>query len=108
GARGGPMIHAVVAAIQDFLGTFDTVVLAYFVVVNTAYLGLVALAAIEVVKHRRWQPVAGADDAYRSPLTDPVTILMPAYNEGGGIVSAVQAVGALRYPTYEVVVIDDG
>ncbi len=101
-------MHAVVTAIQHLVSAFDSVVLAYFLVVNSAYLGLVGLAAAEVVRHRRWQPVAGADDAYRSPLTDPVSILMPAYNEGGGIVSAVQAVGALRYPTYEVVVIDDG
>src|SRR5439155_451349 len=80
-------------------------VLCYFLVVNSAYLGLVALASVEVVKHRRRVPFAGSNEAYRSPLTDPVTIIMPAYNEGSGIVSAVQAVAALRYPTYEAVVV---
>ena len=89
-------------------GVLDVAILLYFLVVNTAYLGLVSLASVEVVKHRRRVPFAGSTEAYRSPLTDPVSILMPAYNEGGGIVTAVQAVAALRYPTYEVVVIDDG
>ena len=86
----------------------DGFILGYFLVVNSAYLGLVALASVEVVRHRRRVPFAGSTEAYRSPLTDPVTIIMRAYNEGGGIVSAVQAVAALRYPTYEVVVVDDG
>lgn len=33
---------------------------------------------------------------------------MPAYNEQAGIVEAVRAMSSLRYPEYEVVVIDDG
>ena len=86
----------------------DVAVLIYFLVVNTAYLGLVVLAAVEVVRHRRRAPFSGAADTYRSPLTEPVSVLMPAYNKGAGIVTAVQAVASLRYPTYEVVVVDDG
>jgi cellulose synthase/poly-beta-1,6-N-acetylglucosamine synthase-like glycosyltransferase len=45
---------------------------------------------------------------FRSPLTLPVSLIVPAYNEGAGIVAAVQAMTALRYPRYEIVVIDDG
>jgi cellulose synthase/poly-beta-1,6-N-acetylglucosamine synthase-like glycosyltransferase len=37
-----------------------------------------------------------------------VSVLVPAYNEQAGIVAAVQAMLALRYPTKEIVVIDDG
>ena len=33
---------------------------------------------------------------------------MPAYNESAGIVESVQAMTALRYPDFEVVVVDDG
>jgi cellulose synthase/poly-beta-1,6-N-acetylglucosamine synthase-like glycosyltransferase len=101
-------VTVLVNGLRHLLALLDSAILVYFLLVNSGYLGLIGLAAVEVVKHRRRLPFAGAADTYRSPLTEPVSILMPAYNEGGGIVSSVQAVTGLRYPTYEVVVVDDG
>ena len=42
----------------------DGFILGYFLVVNSAYLGLVALASVEVVRHRRRVPFAGSTEAY--------------------------------------------
>ncbi|MBI5263541.1 MAG: glycosyltransferase [Bradyrhizobium sp.] len=47
------------------------------------------------------------------PVADPlqfpfVSILVPAYNEGDTIVSAVESLLALNYPHYEIIVVDDG
>jgi cellulose synthase/poly-beta-1,6-N-acetylglucosamine synthase-like glycosyltransferase len=83
-------------------------VFAYFVALNSSYLIMIVLASVEFAKHLRRAAFAGADDMFRSPLTLPVSVLVPAYNEGAGIVAAVQAMTALRYPRYEIVVIDDG
>jgi cellulose synthase/poly-beta-1,6-N-acetylglucosamine synthase-like glycosyltransferase len=96
------------SAIRFLLHLADQTILLYFFMINSSYLALMAIASVDLVKHQRRQPLAGSDDTYRSPLTQPVTVLMPAYNEGPGIVSAVQAVLALRYPSVEIVVIDDG
>ena len=41
-------------------------------------------------------------------VDDPVTILVPAYNEGPVIESAVRSLLDLDYGTYEILVIDDG
>ncbi|WP_406565560.1 glycosyltransferase family 2 protein [Cytobacillus luteolus] len=38
----------------------------------------------------------------------PVSILVPAYNEGVGIYSSVRSLLSIEYPEYEVVVINDG
>lgn len=38
----------------------------------------------------------------------PVTVLVPAYNEGSLIQSAVRSLLDLDYPSYEILVIDDG
>src|SRR4029078_68524 len=60
------------------------------------------------VSHIRRSAFRGYDELFSSALTPPVSILMPAYNESAGIVEAVRAMTALRYPEYEVIVIDDG
>ena len=98
----------VVDAARAFLATFDWFVLSYFLALNTAYLVLLCLASLEFARHLRRLPFAGYDEAYASPLTLPVSVIVPAYNEGPGIVEAVRAMLALRYPEFEVLVIDDG
>jgi cellulose synthase/poly-beta-1,6-N-acetylglucosamine synthase-like glycosyltransferase len=94
--------------LRDVLGTANQSLLWYFLAVNTIQLALCLLAARTIVRHRRRVPFAGGDDAYRNSLTPPVTVLMPAYNEGMCVVQAIHAVLALHYPRFEVIVIDDG
>lgn len=94
--------------IREILRCSDVVIFWYFVALNSSYLVLIVLAGLEFGRHLRRMPFAGADDMFRSPLTLPVSVIVPAYNEGPGIVAAVTAMTALRYPRYEVVVVDDG
>ncbi|MEV8507068.1 glycosyltransferase [Actinoplanes sp. NPDC051475] len=94
--------------VRDLLTYTDFAIFAYFIALNSGYLVLIVLAGLEFRRHLRRLPFAGADDMFRSPLTLPVSVIVPAYNEGAGIVAAVQAMTALRYPRYEVVVVDDG
>lgn len=94
--------------IREVLRVTDWAIFVYFVALNSSYLVLMLLAGMEFTKHLRRIPFAGADDMFRSPLTLPVSVIVPAYNEGAGIVPAVQAMTALRYPRFEVVVVDDG
>jgi len=98
----------VIEALREILRYTDVAIFAYFVGLNSSYLVLMALAGLEFGKHLRRAPFAGADDMFRSPLTLPVSVIVPAHNEGAGIVAAVTAMTALRYPRYEVVVVDDG
>lgn len=94
--------------LHGFFSFTDDFVLLYFVVLNTGYLALVVLGSASLAHHRRRVRFAGLDEMYRSPLTRPVSVLIPAYNESAGIVDSVHAMLALRYPQFEVVVIDDG
>ncbi|MEV6630179.1 glycosyltransferase [Actinoplanes sp. NPDC051470] len=97
-----------VELVRPILHATDWAIFAYFVALNSSYLVLILLAGLEFGRHLRRLPFAGQDDMFRSPLTLPVSVIVPAYNEGPGIVAAVQAMTALRYPKYEVVVVDDG
>ncbi|HYN94930.1 MAG TPA: glycosyltransferase [Pilimelia sp.] len=95
-------------ALRDLLRLADVLIFGYFVAINTSYLALLVFAGMEFVSHRRRSAFTGADDMFRSPLTMPISVIVPAYNEGAGIVPAVQAITALRYPRFEIVVVDDG
>lgn len=44
----------------------------------------------------------------QSGITRPVSIIVPAYNEGVTIVSSVQSLLTLEYPEFEVIVVNDG
>jgi cellulose synthase/poly-beta-1,6-N-acetylglucosamine synthase-like glycosyltransferase len=94
--------------VRELLRLADYAILAYFVLINTSYLVLIVLAWLEFAHHLRRVPFAGHEETYRSQLTQPVSVLVPAHNESAGIVQSVQAMLALRYPVFEVIVIDDG
>jgi cellulose synthase/poly-beta-1,6-N-acetylglucosamine synthase-like glycosyltransferase len=94
--------------VRGWLSASDTLILVYFLLINSSYLVLVGLATVEFVGHLRRVPFAGFDEVYRSPLTQPISVIVPAYNERAGIVESVHAMLALRYPAFEVLVVDDG
>jgi len=81
---------------------------AYSVVINTSFVILTALSAISNVREARRAEFAGFDETFAEPNPIGVSILMPAHNEAATIVASVEAMRSLRYPDFEVIVIDDG
>ena len=61
------------------------------------------------VRHRR--QARGKQAASRAPggtaITEPVTVIVPAYNEAAGIEAAVRSIAASTHPV-EIIVVDDG
>ncbi|QSB15800.1 glycosyltransferase [Natronosporangium hydrolyticum] len=94
--------------VGEVLRYTDVVILGYFLLLNSSLLVLVLLGGWELASNVRRRAFAGLDLTFRSPLTPSISVLMPAHNEGAGIVTAVHAMLALRYPRTQVVVIDDG
>jgi cellulose synthase/poly-beta-1,6-N-acetylglucosamine synthase-like glycosyltransferase len=80
----------------------------YSVLINASFLVLTGLALADLLAYRRRIDFAGYDEWFQDPHTRGVSVLMPAYNESATIVQSVQAMTSLRYPDFEVVVIDDG
>ena len=82
------------------------VIAGLFVVVGVLTIGRTALLLLLATRHARqrrkphwrWGP----------PVTEPVSIIVPAYNEKEGIEATVRSLAAGDYPGIEVVVVDDG
>ena len=97
-----------VAALGDVMTVVGIGFVVYSVLINTSFLLLTGLALSDLLAYRRRIDFAGYDEWFRDPHPRGVSVLMPAYNESATIVQSVQAMTALRYPDFEVVVIDDG
>ncbi len=93
---------------SDFLQAFNYLVLGYFLAINVVYTFLLGVAFLEARRHNRRLVFGGYDVILRSPLTLPISVLMPAYNEAETIVEAVNAMRLLEYGELEIIVIDDG
>jgi cellulose synthase/poly-beta-1,6-N-acetylglucosamine synthase-like glycosyltransferase len=89
-----------------WVGTFALA--AYSVLINLSFLVLTGLALGDLLAHHRRLGFAGYDEWFTDPHARSVSVLMPAHDESATIVASVQAMAALRYPDFEVVVIDDG
>ena len=83
-------------------------VLLYVLAINSSYLVLIGLAGADMGRYLRRARIRGVEDASASPLTQAVSVVMPAFDEEASVVGSVSAMLALRHPRHEVVVVDDG
>ena len=87
---------------------FNIVILSYFIVINGIYFSLLFISYFSVLKYRRriqheqWRRIV------QSPLTVPVSIIAPAYNEELTIDESTKSLLMLEYPEFEVIVVNDG
>lgn len=80
----------------------------YFVVLNSAHLMLLALAAGRAVLDRGRLRFAGLPEIFASPLAPPISLIVPVCNMADLIVGNTRGLLGLRYPEFEVIVVDDG
>jgi cellulose synthase/poly-beta-1,6-N-acetylglucosamine synthase-like glycosyltransferase len=97
-----------VDALELVLVSLSWVILAYFLIVNGFLVLLLAMAAIDLRSQRldvwqegRWR-VLGSDVA---PV---ISILAPAHDEELTVSESVRSLLTLRYPSLEVVIVNDG
>ena len=76
------------------------IVLGFLVLLIIRYFVLIWLGYLQHLEAR----FMDVDDSF----TPPVTVLVPAFNEGVVIQSAIRSLLDLDYPAYEILVIDDG
>jgi cellulose synthase/poly-beta-1,6-N-acetylglucosamine synthase-like glycosyltransferase len=92
----------------SLVGWAVTICFAYLLATYLSYGLLVAVSVLE----RRVRTVSrrpGDDDLIReSPLTIPVTIVAPLFNEAPIAAAAVASFLAVDYPEFDVVVVNDG
>src|SRR5256885_3631823 len=91
-----------------FLNCANHALFYYYLASNFAYLAMLVLALRTSAAHLRHLESIRLDWFKGSPLIPPITLLVPAHNEGCVICTAVKNLLDLDYPELEVIVINDG
>jgi cellulose synthase/poly-beta-1,6-N-acetylglucosamine synthase-like glycosyltransferase len=94
--------------VESVVFIVDCFFLVFFVALNGSYTLLLLLSLADIWLRRRREVDRELHHALRSHYTPPVTVIAPAYNESLTIEASVRALLSLRYPEFEVVVVNDG
>jgi cellulose synthase/poly-beta-1,6-N-acetylglucosamine synthase-like glycosyltransferase len=76
--------------------------------VNILYTGLISIAFFVVLSHIRKVKYSPHREHQFSSEVPPVSVLIPAYNEGSNLFRTIQSILNLNYPYHEAIVINDG
>lgn len=82
-------------------------VIATGLVENLIYFLQLVLAAHALVRH---EPIRRSASLWRvlGEVSPPIALLVPAYNEEATVVENIRSLLSLHYPTFEIIVINDG
>lgn len=95
-------------ALHASLHVVNVIILVYFFLINAFYLSFIVLSFFGLIRHRELNRFVSFKDIFRLPLVKPISIIAPAYNEENTIIESVRALLSLEYPTFEVIVVNDG
>jgi cellulose synthase/poly-beta-1,6-N-acetylglucosamine synthase-like glycosyltransferase len=90
------------------MNIFNFFIVSYFFIGNGVYTLLMVLSLGSVWVYNRRLAYHGMDEIRESPVTPPVTIIIPAWNEEQIIRETTSSILQTDYPELEVIVVDDG
>jgi cellulose synthase/poly-beta-1,6-N-acetylglucosamine synthase-like glycosyltransferase len=94
--------------LRAFDSGIDVIILAYFLLINSFYFAFNLLSLAGILRYRRLVAFVRFGEIFRMPIVRPISVIVPAFNEGHGIVESVRSLLSLRYPVFEVIVVNDG
>lgn len=91
-----------------FLIFYQWGILAYFVALHGQQLYFILRAFFSMRTYLQAADTDDLDSLFETTYVRPITLLCPVYNESVGAVSSISSLLALRYPEFQVIVINDG
>jgi cellulose synthase/poly-beta-1,6-N-acetylglucosamine synthase-like glycosyltransferase len=93
---------------QETLDILFMIIMLFFFSINTVYLFVIFLSIFEIHKRQTYRFTYNLEQAFKFRLLPPVSIILPAFNEEKTIVESVRSLHFIRYPSYELLVVNDG
>lgn len=90
-----------------FILGIEYVFLLYFLVLFAVYIGLNLISLVALPRYMQLHTAGDFPQTY-SGFDPPISIVVPAYNEAGLIVSSIRSLLQLNYAEFELIVVNDG
>jgi len=87
---------------------YNIFVIFYFIGINGVYLLLVLISYLGLRSQRSTEKATDRYQPFRSEFYKPLAVIIPAYNEEATIAETAYSALALRYPEFEVIIVNDG
>ncbi|WP_312372597.1 glycosyltransferase family 2 protein [Lachnoclostridium sp.] len=94
--------------IKQIVTGFNYIVFYYVLAINTIYFMQLIMSAFGLYDYIRKMHYSDYKKYTTSVNMIPISVLVPAYNEENTIVDNIKSLLALNYPSFEVIVINDG
>jgi cellulose synthase/poly-beta-1,6-N-acetylglucosamine synthase-like glycosyltransferase len=95
-------------SVETFIHVTEALIIGYFLVLNTIYLAFTAMAFVDLIAYRRKVWRGALTSSLSESAFKPISILVPAFNERVTLVATIHSLLTLRYPEFEIVVVNDG
>lgn len=94
--------------IFDILRWLGYGTIVYFILMQAYLLTLALLSGAALRRNHHLRRFGRVGEMLSSRSTPPISIVIPAYNEAAGIVDSVRSMSIVKYPRFEIVVVNDG
>jgi cellulose synthase/poly-beta-1,6-N-acetylglucosamine synthase-like glycosyltransferase len=96
------------AMVGPFIDGFNLIVIGYFILLNGTYLSMTFLAFGSLRRYALRMSAVDPNELMSTAGMPPVTLIAPAYNEEPTCVESTRSLLTLRYPSYDILVVNDG
>ncbi len=93
---------------RNYSAFFSWLFAVYSVSLNSIYLIVLLFSFKGVVKQARYQELKQLSFLFRENILPSLSIIAPAFNEENTIIESINSLLNLRYPEYELIVVNDG
>jgi cellulose synthase/poly-beta-1,6-N-acetylglucosamine synthase-like glycosyltransferase len=94
--------------LENFVLDTNRNLIYYFMAANGFYFILLTISLRGAYKQDELWMIKSLDLLYENDLLPAISIIAPAYNEEVNIITSVKSLLNLKYPQYEVIVVNDG
>lgn len=94
--------------LRQYIRDFNYYIAFYALTISVIYLGLLLLSHISSRRQLRLWRVKNLSLLFKRRILPSVSIIAPAYNEEKTIIESTNALLNLRYPDYELILVNDG
>lgn len=93
---------------MQWYDVLNWLVLLYFLLLNGTYILMNILAYFNIGRFIQMSRVLELHHIYKTRFFKPISLIVPAYNEGKTIASNLDSLLKLDYPEFEIIVVNDG